>query len=84
MAVTGLRAPQPMYTLEEDVIETLEDGRTIQIGVKGAQIPMSEAIRLGLVDDPEAAKAKKEAAVEAKKPAPEEAKPAAGPTESKK
>ncbi len=40
-----------MYTAEEDIIETLEDGRTIQVAVKGAQIPMSEALRLGLVKE---------------------------------
>lgn len=79
MAITGLRQPQAQYVLEEDCIETLPDGRTIQVGVKGASIPMSEAIRLGLVADPEEAKKKEEA----KKPAPEEAKPAAGPTEVK-
>lgn len=76
MAITGLRQPLAQYTLEEDYVETLDDGRTIQIGTKGQGIPMSEAIRLGLADDPEKAKAKKVA--------PEESKPAVGPTESKK
>lgn len=40
-----------MYTAQEDITETLEDGRTIQIAVKGGQMPMSEARRLGLVKD---------------------------------
>lgn len=38
-----------MYTPEEDVTETLPDGRTIQVAVKGVAIPMAQAIAAGLV-----------------------------------
>lgn len=38
-----------MYTPEEDVTETLPDGRTIQVAVKGVPIPMAVAIKAGLV-----------------------------------
>lgn len=37
------------YTATKDIIETLPDGREIQVAVKGNQIPMAEAQRLGLV-----------------------------------
>lgn len=42
-------APQGRYRVEEDVIETTSDGRTIQIAVKGTEMTMAEAVRLGLV-----------------------------------
>lgn len=58
------------YTPEEDVTETLEDGRTIQIALKGHPIPMADAIRAGLVK-------------EGKTQGPAEKKPAQGPTEVK-
>lgn len=59
-----------MYTAEEDVIKTLEDGRTVQVIGKGGQIPMSEAIKLGLVKSEQ-------------KAVPSESKPANGPKEKK-
>lgn len=59
-----------MYTAEEDVTEELPDGRLIQVAVKGAQMPMREAVKLGLV------KPKKEQG-------PSETKPAQGPSEAK-
>lgn len=67
-----VRASGATFTPDEDVIETLPDGRTIQIGVAGVPMPMREAIRMGLVPDPNA-------------PAPVPAKAAAqiGPAETK-
>src|SRR5690349_12530910 len=38
-----------MYTAQEDVTRTLEDGRIIQVVGKGGQIPLSEAIKLGII-----------------------------------
>lgn len=68
-----------MYVAQEDVIETLEDGRTIQIAVAGGSIPMKEAIRLQLpgTAQEETVPKKKEA------PAPSESKPETGPSEKK-
>lgn len=40
-----------MYRVEEDVTETLPDGRTIQVAAKGTDLPLTEARRLGLVKD---------------------------------
>lgn len=40
-----------VYRVTDDVIETLADGRTIQIAAKGTEIPVAEARRLGLVKD---------------------------------
>lgn len=37
------------YTAEKDYIETLPDGRQVQIIAKGITIPIAEAVRLGLV-----------------------------------
>lgn len=39
------------YKVTEDVTETLEDGRTIQVAAKGTEVPIAEARRLGLVKD---------------------------------
>ena len=49
-------------------IETLADGRTIQVAVKGVPIPIAEAKRLGLIIEPEAEKAKAPAANKVKTP----------------
>jgi hypothetical protein len=38
-----------MYTVEEEITETQADGRIFLVAAKGAQIPMSRAIELGLV-----------------------------------
>lgn len=43
------------YHVAEDVIETLPDGRTIQIAAAGTDIPLVEARRLGLVKDEQSA-----------------------------
>lgn len=45
------RANFGFYTVPEDVTEKLADGRVIVVAHKGAQIPMAEARRLGLVKD---------------------------------
>ena len=37
------------YTPTEDVTETLEDGRQIQVAVKGVPMPVAEAEKLGLI-----------------------------------
>lgn len=42
-------APTGRYRVEEDVTETLADGRVIQVAVKGTDMTMTEAVRLGLV-----------------------------------
>lgn len=39
------------YTPEEDVVETLPDGRTILAAPKGVPIPLHEARRRGFVKD---------------------------------
>lgn len=72
MAITGLERPTigGEFVPKADVTETLPDGRTIQIAVKGRPIPMSEAIKAGLVKGAQAA-------------GPAETKPQAGPTEVK-
>lgn len=41
--------PGNMYTAEEDIVETLPDGRQVQVAVKGTEMPMADAVRLGLV-----------------------------------
>lgn len=44
------RASGPgVWVAEEDVTETLPDGRQIQVAVKGQEMPLSEAEKLGLV-----------------------------------
>lgn len=43
--------PNETYLVQEDVTETLPDGRTIQVAAKGTAIPLTEARRLGLVKD---------------------------------
>ncbi len=42
-------APTGRYRVNEDVTETLPDGRVIQVAVKGSEMTMAEASRLGLV-----------------------------------
>ena len=37
------------FTPEKDVTETTDDGRTIQVAVKGVPMPIAEAEKLGLV-----------------------------------
>lgn len=41
------------FTPTADKIETLPDGRTIQVAVKGVPMPIAEAQRLGLITEPE-------------------------------
>lgn len=62
------------YTAEKDHIETLPDGRQVQVLAKGITIPIAEAIRLGLVkragekkETPAENKAEKPAAGKGKK-----------------
>ena len=43
------RSVQGEYTPAEDRTETLPDGRQIQVAVAGAPMPMSEAVKAGLV-----------------------------------
>lgn len=40
-----------VYRVTDDVIETLADGRTIQIAAKGTEMPIAQARQLGLVKD---------------------------------
>ena len=61
---------QGEYIPEEDVTETLEDGRMIQIAVKGHPIPMGEAVKLDLVK-------------QGGQPGPSETKPAKAGAETK-
>ena len=37
------------WTAEDDIVETLPDGRQVQVAAKGAEMPMQDAVRLGLV-----------------------------------
>lgn len=86
MALSSSR-PEPsgpgVYVPEEDVTETLPDGRTIQVAAKGAEMPLAEAERLGLVKapapvgpaetkvvEPAETKAAEEAVVEEEEPKP--------------
>jgi enoyl-CoA hydratase/carnithine racemase len=46
---SNLASNAESFTPDEDLIETLEDGRTIQAAVKGVPLPRAEAVRLGLV-----------------------------------
>lgn len=62
---------EEMYTAQEDVTRTLEDGRIIQVVGKGGQIPMSEAVKIGLVKTEQ-------------KAGPTEAKPADAPKTAEK
>lgn len=62
-----------MFTPEKDVTETLEDGRTIQVAVKGVPMPVTEAKKLGLVKD-ETPKESESAGAKAKAPAENKAK----------
>lgn len=76
------------YVPTQDVIETLPDGRTLQIGVAGHAMPLSEAVRLGVADEQgnpvaKAGAADKAAGNEAPAKGPSETKPAAGPSEKK-
>jgi hypothetical protein len=48
---TRQEEPVDMYRVEDDVIETLPDGRTIQVAAKGTEIPIGEARKLGLIKD---------------------------------
>lgn len=70
MAIEMPRKSGPgTWTAEEDVTETLPDGRTIQVATKGAEIPMAEAEKLGLVKaapPPGPAETKEEAPAETK------------------
>lgn len=81
--------PGNTYTAEEDIIETLPDGRQVQVAVKGAEMPIQDAVRLGLVKvtaQPVPQETKVEAPAETKAAAPakaEEEKPAA-PAANKK
>lgn len=73
MPISGLsfnRDQGETYTAEEDVTRTLEDGRIIQVVGKGGTIPMSEAVKLGLVKTEQ-------------KAGPTEKKPADKPSEQK-
>jgi hypothetical protein len=70
MAITGTRGTFETYTPEEDVTETLPDGRTIQVAVKGVPMAMSDAQKWGLVKAP-------------KTQGPSEKKPGEGPAEVK-
>jgi len=75
------RAPRPgpgVYVPEEDVTETLPDGRTIQVATKGAEMPMAEAVRLGLVKTPALV-----GPSETKEAAPQETKEEAAPAKAK-
>lgn len=75
------RTPRPgpgVYVPEEDVTETLPDGRTVQVAVKGAEMPMAEAVRLGLVKAPAPA-----GPSETKEAAPAETKEEEAPAKTK-
>ena len=51
MALVSKQVDENRYTVQEDVYETLEDGRVIQIATKGAGMSMAEARAAGLVKD---------------------------------
>lgn len=70
MPISSNRNQGDMYTAEEDVTETLPDGRTVQVIGKGGTIPMQEAVKLGLVKTEQ-------------KAGPTEKKPADKPSEQK-
>jgi hypothetical protein len=81
--------PGNTWTAEEDVTETLPDGRQIQVAVKGAEMPMADAVRLGLVKvsaQPAPSEAKvvepSEKKAAAAEKAEEESKPAAAPAKA--
>lgn len=69
-----------MFTPEKDVIKTLEDGRTIQVAVKGVPMPVSQAKELDLIKD---SGKKTTAPEENKSAAPAENKSAAKPKSKK-
>jgi hypothetical protein len=75
------------FTPEEDVLETLPDGRVIQVGVAGMPMPLAEAQRMGVANEQgepvAAAKPAKEAAPEAEAEAEAPKGKAAGPSEKK-
>lgn len=74
----------PMYTPTEDVDAQTEDGRTIQVAVKGVPMPLHQAQALGIVKPPKADKAPEPEPVEPEKEAePEKAKILPGPTANK-
>lgn len=60
------------FVPEKDYFETTEDGRTIQIAVKGVPLPVGEAQKLGLMKNAEAEETKSETptANKAKTPPP--------------
>lgn len=77
--------PGNVYKAEEDVIETLPDGRQIQVAVKGAEMPMADAVRLGLVKvsaQPAPSEAKVVEPSEAKGAAAEKAEEAEAPAKA--
>src|SRR5436190_6507403 len=61
---------QADFVPEEDIIETLPDGRTIQKAVAGVPVPYAEAVKQGLIKEP-------------KSQGPSETKPQPGPSETK-
>jgi hypothetical protein len=86
------RATGQTFTPQEDVLETLPDGRVIQVGAAGMPMPLQEAQRMGVANEQgeavAAAKPAKEAApeAEAEAGAAEAEAPkgkAAGPSEKK-
>lgn len=52
MAITkGQGVEHGIYRVPEEVLQTLPDGRTIQLAAAGTEMPLAEARRLGLVKD---------------------------------
>src|SRR6188472_3833665 len=55
MAITGRPAASgEMYTPDEDVVQTNAEGLQIQVASKGVPMPMRDAIKYGLVPNPQA------------------------------
>lgn len=70
-----------MYRVEEDVTETLPDGRTIQVATKGTDLPVAEARRLGLVKDDQTSGPSETKTTDADEPAAAKASPKAAAKE---
>jgi hypothetical protein len=69
-----------MYTVEEEITEKQSDGRIFLVAAKGARIPMSRALQLGLVkgkQKAEPSETKEAAPTETKAPAKRSAKKSA-------
>ena len=68
------------YVPEEDVMQTLPDGRVLIVAAKGVPMPKTRALELGLIklEEPKAAPEPK-----SEKPAPSSNKAKKGPGETK-